>query len=685
MEKSLENTSEKWSYIVKLMIPEKKKNIKKIGMFMIPGIAFFLYSINTYALSDDNIRKVLENNKDMFVTNDMFTDFFRWLGWKVITGLKFLADLGEDMYKKAFELLTFSTGTKFENWIDTFEPLFIAILALSIMALGILLIVNHEKKPNAVVNILIMVAVVTCSFTTMNQFNKVVKSGVNAIVGDVTISNSAINDNLYDLYYIDRKAGGLEKMKKSKYGTYHYDKLTDKDIEYINMKETLNYKKGDLTKGGKEILSKRLNLVGKASDSGKNAVVDVKNGIGWNDGEDEDFFNEFYYRYKLHYFSTILLLLAYVIVFFAMTYKVVRIIFELMVHRILSVLYSADITGGQKTVKILVSMKDGYVVLLFTAILIKLFSMFNGYIGQTVPNNPFMKNVFILFAAIAVCDGPNIIEKLTGIDAGLRTGTGILRSGYYMARGAAGAMTIPAKMAFYQHMQNRMSRNIAAGMQMNQDMNSFNSPGNSSRNNMENGGNENIHGNKNVNEQKEANSQFDGNRSGSQNEAQNANVRSDNQTQDNVNVDNGSTEMNESVEHGEAGTGVSAGSVNSDLYEGDGGIDNPNINSNVQDALNGFDPEHNTSGFNMAEDRMKMEQDLGEISKPFGSSIEEDSVSFKGGLSDHGELRMQPSMAQKSIAEPSRSQTPLSSEPINLKSNHNDVPSMPINKGEKLD
>lgn len=202
---------------------------------------------------------------------------------------------------------------------------------------------------------------------------------------------------------------------------------------------------------------------------------------------------------------------------------------------------------------------------------------------------------------------------------------------------------------------------------------------------MENGGNENIHGNKNVNEQKEANSQFDGNRSGSQNEAQNANVRSDNQTQDNVNVDNGSTEMNESVEHGEAGTGVSAGSVNSDLYEGDGGIDNPNINSNVQDALNGFDPEHNTSGFNMAEDRMKMEQDLGEISKPFGSSIEEDSVSFKGGLSDHGELRMQPSMAQKSIAEPSRSQTPLSSEPINLKSNHNDVPSMPINKGEKLD
>lgn len=173
-----------------------------IFLFILP-LLFFLTG-NVYAVSDDEIMAVLENNKDFFVTNSISSDVFRWLGWSLVKLLNKLAGVGENLYRKAFELLTFSTGTSFEEWLDTFEPLFIGLLAVSLVVLGIILIFNHEKKPNVINNICMMIAVITCSFMVMSQLNGLIKTGVNVIV-DESPSLSAINDSFYDLYYIDVK------------------------------------------------------------------------------------------------------------------------------------------------------------------------------------------------------------------------------------------------------------------------------------------------------------------------------------------------------------------------------------------------------------------------------------------------------------------------------------------------
>ena len=366
---------------------------KGIGFFLILPFLFFLTE-NVYAVSDDEIMAVLENNKDFFVTNSISSDVFRWLGWNLVKLLNKLAGVGENLYKKAFELLTFSAGTSFEEWLDTFEPLFIGLLAVSLVVLGIILIFNHEKKPNIMNNICMMVAVITCSFMIMSQLNGIIKTGVNVIV-DASPSLSAINDSFYDLYYIDGKKGGLDHMKESNYGSYHYDRLTDKEMELIDINEVLNPNKDGLTDAGSEILNKRLDVVSKSSDSGKNQLAEVYNGFGWNSQDDSDWFNEFYYRYKVDYLSACIALIAYIIVYFSMAYKVVRIIFELAANRVLAVLYSADLTGGQKTMKILTSIKDSYIVMLFSAIMIKLFTMMNTYISSKFPDDALVRNLFI--------------------------------------------------------------------------------------------------------------------------------------------------------------------------------------------------------------------------------------------------------------------------------------------------
>lgn len=574
---------------------------KGIGFFLILPFLFFLTE-NVYAVSDDEIMAVLENNKDFFVTNSISSDVFRWLGWNLVKLLNKLAGVGENLYKKAFELLTFSVGTSFEEWLDTFEPLFIGLLAVSLVVLGIILIFNHEKKPNIMNNICMMVAVITCSFMIMSQLNGIIKTGVNVIV-DASPSLSAINDSFYDLYYIDGKKGGLDHMKESNYGSYHYDRLTDKEMELIDINEVLNPNKDGLTDAGSEILNKRLDVVSKSSDSGKNQLAEVYNGFGWNSQDDSDWFNEFYYRYKVDYLSACIALIAYIIVYFSMAYKVVRIIFELAANRVLAVLYSADLTGGQKTMKILTSIKDSYIVMLFSAIMIKLFTMMNTYISSKFPDDALVRNLFILFIAFAVCDGPNIIEKLTGIDAGLKSGVGKLIAGYHLARGAVSTAAMPGRLAYQHHMQNKMQRGITDSLAVKSGETKSGATDPADKSDKDKKPSETGDMPKH-----DHSSKAQGNKNGSPNDIK------DGKTADANNMSN---------------------DVNSDTSGGwyEGGKEDSNLESEIGDnkdnVLNGFDPEQGS--LNSANDMQRMEKDLNNDERTVDSVIGDRQVNYKGG------------------------------------------------------
>ena len=574
---------------------------KGIGFFLILPFLFFLTE-NVYAVSDDEIMAVLENNKDFFVTNSISSDVFRWLGWNLVKLLNKLAGVGENLYKKAFELLTFSAGTSFEERLDTFEPLFIGLLAVSLVVLGIILIFNHEKKPNIMNNICMMVAVITCSFMIMSQLNGIIKTGVNVIV-DASPSLSAINDSFYDLYYIDGKKGGLDHMKESNYGSYHYDRLTDKEMELIDINEVLNPNKDGLTDAGSEILNKRLDVVSKSSDSGKNQLAEVYNGFGWNSQDDSDWFNEFYYRYKVDYLSACIALIAYIIVYFSMAYKVVRIIFELAANRVLAVLYSADLTGGQKTMKILTSIKDSYIVMLFSAIMIKLFTMMNTYISSKFPDDALVRNLFILFIAFAVCDGPNIIEKLTGIDAGLKSGVGKLIAGYHLARGAVSTAAMPGRLAYQHHMQNKMQRGITDSLAVKSGETKSGATDPADKSDKDKKPSETGDMPKH-----DHSSKAQGNKNGSPNDIKDGKTADANNMSNDVNSD------------------TSGG-----LYEG--GKEDSNLESEIGDnkdnVLNGFDPEQGS--LNSANDMQRMEKDLNNDERTVDSVIGDRQVNYKGG------------------------------------------------------
>ena len=160
-------------------------------------------------------------------------------------------------------------------------------------------------------------------------------------------------------------------------------------------------------------------------------LKEIYNGVAWT-----DLLNEYYYRYDVEWYTVIVGLVSMIIVYVCLAYKVVRILYEVVVQRLLAALYSANLTSSQKTLKILDSIKDSYITLILVMVCLKIYLLAFKMVGET-GFGEFSKVMVLLFVAFAVVDGPNIIQKLTGVDAGLSSGMGKMIAGVQAMRMAA--------------------------------------------------------------------------------------------------------------------------------------------------------------------------------------------------------------------------------------------------------
>lgn len=101
-------------------------------------------------------------------------------------------------------------------------------------------------------------------------------------------------------------------------------------------------------------------------------------------------------------------------------------------------LYSPNLTNGQKTIKILDGIKDSYIIILLSLVSVRLYMIAIEYISGKNWNG-FTKGMFLLFIAFAVIDGPNLVQRITGLDAGLSDGMQKVMSAYYAGGMMAGA------------------------------------------------------------------------------------------------------------------------------------------------------------------------------------------------------------------------------------------------------
>lgn len=409
---------------------------------------------NNYGMSLEALAKFYTNNADYLENNGFFPSAIRGLAWLLVKFFTWLASGAKTVFDKAFGAVDFTNYASVNEFITNFKPLFIALMAISIFALGIILILNHEKKPKIVINICIAVLCVTCStqvFASLNTAVKDIKKGVESIEVDNSGFDGpydVVEQNLVDWVYLD-DVYGMQNINlsntKSKAAKDHRD-ITKENFRYINYSEVMNYKTeyGWNKNGNAETLLKYRLIDRGANDSeGQYSVTENYNGIGYNSEDDDDLLNEFYYRYKANTFNIIIIQIAFIIVYLAMAYKCVRIAYELVVARLLAYLYSAELSGGQKVAKILCFIRDSYIMLLLTVICVRIFYLSYAWVMEYT-NNSLVQIFFILFLAFTVIDGPNLVEKLLGMDLGLKSSTarmmaayGTMKASFKTAAGAA--------------------------------------------------------------------------------------------------------------------------------------------------------------------------------------------------------------------------------------------------------
>lgn len=419
----------------------KKKKIIFCGVLL----SFLLFMALPLMVSADitnpdgmleEVAEILSKNKDFFVQNQFLASAFRYLEWAVVNLLYMLCDGAEKVYLAAFQLLSFGTGEEVQQFVQEIQPIYQSLVVLSIAAVGVMVSILHVKIPDVLKGIVLSVAVVTCTLFFMTRLNTALydpstETGLItwAMGGEGEVTDEIIRSNFYDLLYIEENIeGGIASFSQDNLEQYHYPELKEGFMSKVDILEVIDPKNEDLSEEAALILGSSLVTLPDQTY----ITQQIQDGVLWT-----DIGNEYYYRYKVNFFDCILTLFAFCIVYLSLAYNAVKIIFNMVVSRILSILYSADFTGMKKTLMILNSIKDGYIALFLTAILIRLFTMIQEFISVKFEGHPVINVILILMVSFAVLTGPSIIEKLTGYNMGASGGLGLVYGATQVIRGTS--------------------------------------------------------------------------------------------------------------------------------------------------------------------------------------------------------------------------------------------------------
>lgn len=352
---------------------------------------------------------------------------FRWLGWQIIWLLASLVDGVEGAVNKIYTLNSFFSSSEVNNFIDRYKPIIWSILAISLAVLGYKIIMNRKMDkqsiPTNLIFSLIVVIALPMLMVKMGDLTNLVVKDVKA--GYTSSAKQIVKDNLYDLYALDQNDFNFKEKNN-----IPIDNIFDIHIDEA-------FKVDSKTKH-EEIFKKKLDTLAngdmKETDLEKNWIM-----------MDED-----YYRYNIDFVSVIIGLATTGITLLCVGFKIARLIFELAFNKLFAMLFAfADIEDNKKIKAILKNIFSTFAVIMATAVLLKLYIIFVSWLNFTASSvdkgigftvTSLAKLILQIGASFAVIDGPNIIERILGIDAGLKSGLNTML-GTYGAMKALGSGT----------------------------------------------------------------------------------------------------------------------------------------------------------------------------------------------------------------------------------------------------
>ncbi|MDA2497090.1 hypothetical protein PDN61_27265, partial [Bacillus cereus] len=345
----------------------------------------------------------------------------RWCGQRILFALLYLNEIVEKVVMQVITSNDFFQYSGINDLRNGMSMVIWALLTVTIIAVGYQLMFNKiEKRTNVILNGLLSVLFLVGGPILMDNLNKIASAGVKDLHGEPgSIGVSIVKSNLADLNFYAQTNFQLGDSEGKR-----INGISTENLKHIDFTETVD---ADLAKdsAAKDALNSRIVL------SYDNKLTTDKLDNGWF-----DVFKEAYYRWSLNWGSVLLSLIVTAFALLISIVKVGRIIYELAFHNIFGALVAAtDISSGQRLKKIINEIFSCYAVIFCMALLLKIYSLYIGWLATKDFGFMGWGNALLLLAGSwAVIDGPNIVERILGIDAGLQSGWKTMMAGAMAAK-----------------------------------------------------------------------------------------------------------------------------------------------------------------------------------------------------------------------------------------------------------
>ncbi|HHX7190465.1 TPA: pLS20_p028 family conjugation system transmembrane protein [Bacillus thuringiensis] len=376
-------------------------------------------------MKDEEILKVLESFSDYLQVGDIVNYVLRWLGWFLIVGLSLVVDALEGVTDAILGIKGFFNSPEIQNFVDMLYPLFVVLLAISFLYIGYMFIMNKQmNRSQIIINIFITLSVLCLLSTGMTKVDKFTDDAIAVVKSEQkgSLSDEIIKKNITDVAVIDQNGWKKKEDMNPK------NNIPEKNIRQIDITEKIDEdfeftKDKDLSDNGKKILKNKrvMDALGVAS------LAELKD--GWF-----DFFPEKYYRWHWNFWNIFFTLLITGLTLLLVSIKLARLFYELSFNYLLAnILAPADVANGQKLKAVLSNILNIFIATIMIFLSLKLYLIGTAFLHDKLNGVPYL--IALAAFSMAVLDGPAAVERLFGIDIGLKSSWGMLVGGFALGKG----------------------------------------------------------------------------------------------------------------------------------------------------------------------------------------------------------------------------------------------------------
>lgn len=453
-------------------------------------------------LSDKDILGIFENYGNSLEITNIVTSMFRTIGWYFVQFLVWITDLVSNLAINVLTLFGLLSQDSITKLLIEAKPVLISILALSIMYIGFKMMTGRQvNKANIFTAIIVAIIFLGSLNSTMQTGSELAKESSKAVENFDPDSSTQSDDgskagssllkkNIVDIKYVAEK--GFPKLKTTRNNS-EYNKLNAKTAKYIDINEGIDA--GDVkSKNAKKVLGKKVVV----DENGKTTLGKLKDGM-FGIGKEQ------YYRFQVKWFTAIVGLICLALGHFLAALRVASIILELVVTKIIAVGFSYTLQG-EKLKSTIVDIINGFISIVLIFVCLFIFKEVVGFLNDKPLGVWF---IGLIAATFFMIDGPKVIERKFGYDAGLQSPWRSALAMYGAAKagaGVAGSGIGKASDKIKQSHSNSNKTNSNSNEKSNNETNSrseaLNQQSSNSKSNQES--NTRSNGERNLNEQQTA-------------------------------------------------------------------------------------------------------------------------------------------------------------------------------------